>query len=195
MTVLGNGLLSADHNEEALSVQEANLSMLKRIDAGEKAILSVQSNLASTYQYLGRLEEALSMRRDTYSGTLNIEGEESSNTHIEALNYTNVLLRLKRFEEAKSLLRKTMPVARRILGESHETTLLMRSNYAVTLYVDPGAMLDDLREAVTTLEEIKRIARRVLGAAQPLASGIERSLQNARAALRARETQPSSGNA
>ena len=63
------------------------------------------------------------------------------------------LQNLERFEEAKALLRKTMPVARRVLGESHELTLRMRWIYAKALYLDPGATLDDLREAVTTLEE------------------------------------------
>ena len=71
----------------------------------------------------------------------------------------------------------------------------MRWTCARALYINPGATLDDLREALTTLEEIERIARRVLGTAHPLASGIERSLQNARAALRTRETQSSSGSA
>ena len=65
-------------------------------------------------------------------------------------------------------MRKTIPVARRVLGESHETTLRMRRlTYALALYNDPGATLDDLREAVTTLEETERIARRVLGATHP----------------------------
>ena len=53
------------------------------------------------------------------------------------------------------------------------------------------ATLNDLREAVTTLEETERTARRVLGGDHPLAAAIEYDLQNARAALRARET-PSS---
>ena len=53
---------------------------------------------------------------------------------------------------------------------------------------DPAATLDDLREAVTTLEDAERIARRVLGSAHPTTANIERNLQNARAALRARET-------
>ena len=66
--------------------------------------------------------------------------------------------------------------------------------YAVALYDDPAATLNDLREAVTTFEDTARIARRVLGGAHPLTSGIERELQKARAALRARET-PSPGNA
>ena len=59
-----------------------------------------------------------------------------------------------------------------------------------------AATLDDLREAVTTLEDTERIARRVLGGAHPVTKGIEHNLPNARAALHAREaTQPSSGGA
>ena len=55
------------------------------------------------------------------------------------------------------------------------------------MYKDPDATLDDLREAVTTLEETTRIARRVFGGAYPLTMGIERELRDARAALAARE--------
>ena len=57
------------------------------------------------------------------------------------------------------------------------------------LYADPAATLADLREAVTTLEDTERVARRVLGGAHPITAAIEVALQNARAALRARETQ------
>ena len=62
----------------------------------------------------------------------------------------------------------------------------MRSLYAEALCRDPGATLDDLREAVTTLEETDRIARRVLGGAHPLTMDIEGELQDARDALYAR---------
>ena len=62
------------------------------------------------------------------------------------------------------------------------------SIYAQTLHLDEGATLGDLREAVATLEETERIARRVLGGAHPLTEWIEEALQEARAALRARET-------
>ena len=64
----------------------------------------------------------------------------------------------------------------------------MRSIYAAAIYWDPAATLEDLREAVTTLEDLTRTARRVLGAAHPLASGIEHNLRKSRAALRARDT-------
>ena len=102
-------------------------------------------------------------------------------------NYALSLIDLQRFEEAKSLLRKTMPVARRVLGESNDVTLRMRWNYADVLYQDPGATLDDLREAVTTLEDVALIARRVLGGAHPVTAGIEAGLREARVVLRAGE--------
>ena len=53
---------------------------------------------------------------------------------------------------------------------------------------DASATLDDLREALNTLEEIEPTARRVLGGAHPVTRGIEVDLRNARAALRARES-------
>ena len=61
----------------------------------------------------------------------------------------------------------------------------------MALYKDASARLDHLREAVTTLEEIERTARQVLGGAHPTTEGIEYVLRDARAALAARETPPS----
>ena len=57
----------------------------------------------------------------------------------------------------------------------------------MALYKADGATLDDLREAVNTLEGTERTARRVMGGTHPLTMQIEQSLRNARAALRARE--------
>ena len=73
--------------------------------------------------------------------------------------------------------------------------LRMRQHIAEALYKDGSATLSDLREAVNTLEETERTARRVFGGTHPLAARIERSLQEARAALRARKTQSSPGGA
>ena len=100
------------------------------------------------------------------------------------------LSELNRFEEVKTLMCKTISLARRVLGENHEITLRMRWNNAEALYKDASSTLDDLREAVTTLEEIEPTARRVLGGAHPTTEGIEADLRDARAALRARETPP-----
>ena len=127
------------------------------------------------------------MYRDAYSGRLKLDGEQDLGTLQAASNYANALLNLKRFEEAKALLRKSVPTARRVLGENDQLTLKMRKIYARALYEDASATLDDLHEAVTTLEETTQTARRVLGGAHPTAEGIEASLRQARAALRARE--------
>ena len=108
-----------------------------------------------------------------------------------ATNYSSSLLSLKRFEEAKSILSKATRVARRALGEDHIRTLQLRWNCGLALHADPDATLDDLREAVTTLEELERTARRVLGGAHPITTTIEGTMQNARAVLRAREETPS----
>ena len=90
------------------------------------------------------------------------------------------------------LLRKIVSVAQRVLGESNVLTLKMRTIYAEALFDDTGATLDDLREAVTTLEDAERIARRVFGGAHPLTSAIEDELRDARAVLHAREPSPGS---
>ena len=80
-----------------------------------------------------------------------------------------------------------MPVARRVLGEGGQITLMMRRLYASALCTDTGATVDDLREAVTTLEELARTARRVFGGAHPDVVGIADELGFARIALAARE--------
>ena len=190
MEVLGNGLDASGRYKDALSVGEAELSMKRRTGTSVNSILVTQSNLASTYLKLGRFEEALQVQRDVYSGWLKLLGEEHERTLITANNYAHCLLCLRKCEEAKPLLRRTIPVARRVLGEGNENTLRLRWNYAQLLYRDDGATLDELHEAVSTLEDTDRIARRVLGGAHPHTEGIASQLRNARAALRARETPP-----
>ena len=155
-------------------------------------MLSVQSNIASTYKNLGRMEEAISVLRDVYSGYSRHLGEENGHALMAATNYAIALVEMQRIKEAKPLMRKTIPVVRRVLGENNEVTLRMRWTYAKALYASPGATLDDLREAVATIEDTERTSRRVLGIAHPYERLLVGFLQNARAALSAREAQPSS---
>ena len=189
MNLLGNGLDDAQHHEESLSVRETELATKRRLGDSEHKLLIVQSNLASTYERLGQSEKSLRIKRDVLSGWLRLNGVEHTYTLTTTNNYANSLAALHRFKEIKSLLRKTMPVARRVLSDSNETTLNMRASYANALYRDPAATLDDLREAVATLEETERTARRVL-VAHPLAMHIVGTL--ARAKLRFQELEVAS---
>ena len=70
MSVLGSGLSDAKHDEEALSVQEAELAMKRRLGVPVEQMLVAQANLAITYENLGRLDEALRLKRDVYTGFL-----------------------------------------------------------------------------------------------------------------------------
>ena len=143
----------------------------------------MQANLSTTYARIGRHEQALQMDRDVYLGHLKLQGEEHPLTLISANNYASSLVDLQRFEEAKTLLRKVMPVAWRVLGKSNDLTFRMRLGYAMALYKDSRATLDDFRESVTTLEDSERTARRVLGGAQPFVAEVELALKESRAAL------------
>ena len=61
------------------------------------------------------------------------------------------------------------------------------------LYTDVDATLDDVREAVTTIEDIARTTRQVFGGEHPRTVRTEVNLRNARAMLRARETSSGTG--
>ena len=73
-------------------------------------------------------------------------------------------------QAALAVMRLEKPQAPR---PSAEPRNIMRQNYGWVLYKDPVATLDDLREAVTTLEEIGRIAQRVLGGGHPTTEEID----------------------
>ena len=187
MRQVANGLSAAGHHEDALTVEEAQLSMLRRIGASEYNILGVQNNLAASYAQLGRHDEASRIQGDVYHVHVKLNGEEHIGTLLAALNYATTLITLDRCQEVKSVLRKTMPVARRVLGENHEHTLKLRALYARALHEDTCATLGDIREAVAMFEDLAPTTRRVLGGTHPVAMTIEASLRYAQTVLVARE--------
>ena len=174
-------------NAEQYHADKKYMSMIRRLSLPERNMLDVQHNLAISYRCLGRQEEATRLRRDVYSARLKLNGEEHEETLRAANNLAVSLKHLRRFEETRSLLRKTIPVARRVLGEGHNIMLRMRWTFARSLCMYADATLDDLREAVATLEDVARIARRGLGGSHPLTTEFEGNLRKSRKMLRARE--------
>ena len=116
--------------------------------------------------------------------------QNSTFASVSCADDATTLIELGRFEEAKALLRKTMPVAQRVHDEGHEVNFKLRGTYAVALYADADATLDDLREAVTIFEEIEPTARRVLGGAHLLVLALESPIRLSRKALQTREASP-----
>ena len=174
MSDLGNGLSAADHHEDALSVGEAELSLHRRRGASVEVILDVQTNLASTYQRLGRLEEALQMKRDVYSGHSRHRdlGPLHQNTLKAALNLSTSLVNAGNYAEARAFTRDQMELARRALGADHPVTLDFQWGYSRAFTLDKGVSAEQLAEVATTLEKTLKVSQRVRGREHPLTRAI-----------------------
>ena len=94
MTLLGHGLYEADHYEDALSVYNAQLSLRRRLGESEDNMLIMQANIACIYLQVGRLEEAVRIRQDVYSGLLRLDGKEDRGTLLAAHNLASSFIYL-----------------------------------------------------------------------------------------------------
>ena len=180
MTQLGNGLFDARRYEEALSAREAELALLCRLGVPKDIVLVVQGNLASTYQMLGRIEEALNLYRDVYSEELKLYGRHNKQTLESASNYAMTLLDLERFEEAKILLHKVAPVAQRVCGAEHDLTLSLREDLSRAILHGESSAEEEKRQALRMLEDVAGVMRRVLGPAHPDTLHAQRHLEHYR---------------
>ena len=86
MNLLGRGLSDTSY-ADAVSVQEAEISMRRRLGHSESNILAVQGNLAISYARVGRLEDAILIERDVYLGYLKLNSEEHERTIVATCNY------------------------------------------------------------------------------------------------------------
>ena len=184
MTTLGTALHAAEHFADAASVRETDFRIRRLFNDSENMLIVVKGNLAGTYSNQGRFEEALPMFQDVISRRLKLDGELHLDYLVNTNNYAALLVNMQRFGEAKALLRKNIPIARSVLSKSHKTMLRMRKLYALALYRDDNSTFDDLREAVTTLDDLARTARPVFGGEHPVTEDIERFLRHARSTLR-----------
>ena len=128
MKCLGTVYPWQNHHEDALSVQVADLAIVRRVGAPEYNILVHAEQSSGTYDLLGRPSPTDETGRVHWIFEAPTARNMNTPSHSVS-NYALCLGQLNRFEEAKSLLRKTMPVARRVIGESRmEVTLRMRSS-------------------------------------------------------------------
>jgi tetratricopeptide (TPR) repeat protein len=176
MMELAAGLSAADHNEDALSVKEAELAVQRRLGASEHNILATRANLAICYYKLGQLDEALSMQREVYAGWQN--WGDGVPQDIAVCNLTEYLVAAREFEEAQSLAREKLPAIIDRHGPDDALTLEVRTWYARALFLEG----EDLSEAERVLEDVLRRSRRVLGEAHPDTERAREFLEEVRSA-------------
>ena len=182
MTGLGNGLSEARQYEDALSVKEAMLSSLQRLNASEDIILRTKMNVAITYTILHRDKSAIKLHREAYVGFKRLHGVSHQCTINAAQNLVNALGKSGDFAAAKALLREQIPYMRQ-LGPDSSRTLQLRLLLAMCLNEDNNATRGDIEESVTILEDVDRRARRVLGGNHPLAAQVHGALERSRRRL------------
>ena len=116
------------------------------------------------------------MNREIHAAAIKMFGKEHRDSCAITINLGIALIDMGRPEEAKPLLRDQIPFSVRCLGPEHEVTLTLRWKYACAIgecsLCDPNA----LREAISMLEAVLKISRRVLGAKYPTTKWIQDSL-------------------
>ena len=174
MSLLACGIHDAEHYKDALPVQEAVLSMQRRLGAPEEEMLDMQSNVANSLKALGRHDEALKAYRVVYTAKVK-HFRDDENTFLTLKCFSDTLCRCAEegkphlWAENMSLLREKVGtgVAQRVLGPHHPVLLQLRSAYACAIFMEPSTSREDCRAQLAVFENIARIACQVLGPAHP----------------------------
>jgi len=190
MNQLANGLAVAEYHEDSLSVREAELATEERLGASPLRTLVTRGNLALSYYHLGRIEDALRLQREVYTGwqILSVSSEVLSSSALrEAVgdslaisvgNLTELLVAAREFEEAQSLAREKLPAIIDRHGSDHTLTLEVRTWYARALFLEG----EDLSEPERIHEDVWRRSRRVLGDSHPDTERAREFLEEVRSA-------------
>ena len=150
--------------------------------------LATRSNLALSYYHLGRIEEALRLQREVYTGwqilSLSSQLREAVGDclTISVGNLTEILIAAREFEEAQSLAREKLPEIIDRHGPDDILTLEVRTWYARALFRAGDAAEDDVSEAEEVLEDVWRRSRRVLGDSHPDTERAREFLEEVRSA-------------
>jgi hypothetical protein len=179
MNRLSVGLSFSGHNADALSVQEAEFSTMKRVGASELNMLAVQNNLASSYTLIGRLADDLQIQRDVYLGQRRLgRGPSHKHTLIAALNLSTSLVDTG--NSPKVFISDQIALAERAFGSDHILTLDFQWGYSRAFTCDKDVSAEELAEVATILEETVKTAQHVLGSDHPRTCCIRNELALAR---------------
>ena len=193
MSMLGNGLEQADLPADALLVLQSLLTSMKRFGDPGHTMLTVENAIAGCLCRLKRNDEALVMRRELYTKTINLLGTEHRETIVAANNLAqslmlkavpgpNILwtrdnlgaLSVACVNEARALLSKTVPASVGTFGPDHEFTIGILGAYASTFAIfHDGESQDELAKALAMTEDVCRRTRQILGVAHPMTKRVD----------------------
>ena len=118
--------------------------------------LTSRNNLAYAYQDVGRLDDAITLHRQTLEDRTRILGPHHPDTLTSRNNLASAYREAGRLDDAITLHRQTLEDRTRILGPHHPSTLTSRNNLA-NAYQDAGRLDDAITLHRQTLEDHTRI--------------------------------------
>ena len=181
-TTLVNALIKPGTYQEALPITEALLATIRRAwPDNTNEIIQTSANLANVHLKCGRAEEAAAINKDVYEQTCAIRGPGSLFTATLGANYALNLVQVGRFADARAICRDIVQWAHRNPDNPHSFHVLKA--LARSIYEDPNASVEDLREAVRVFENVPAASSRVFGPAHPDTKKYEVILAKAKKAL------------
>ena len=126
------------------------------------------------------------MIRDAYESYVEKFGETHTETLGLALDLAITFRQTDKNADAKSFLRGRVLIADRFLGREKMLSLRLRWVYANSLTDSADATIDDLVEAVETLESVAKSWKRVMGERHPETVKVLNASKSARAPAPAR---------
>jgi hypothetical protein len=143
--------------------------------------LHVQSNLARSLSRQGKYADAERIQREVLGERERVLGAEHPRTLSTANNLAATLSNQGKHSEAEAIQHEVLGVQKRVLGPEHPDTLTSANNLATVL-----AYQCKHAEAEQILQASLASCHRVLGTTHPITLQIETSLENVRAAIRAK---------
>ena len=133
--------------------------------------LASRNNLAGTYRASGRLDKAIALYEQVFSGRSRVLGPDHPGTLTSRLNLAGAYRASGRLEEAITLYEQVFSGRSRVLGPDHRSTLTARDDLADT-YWEAGRF----DEAITLKKQILADAMRIMGPDSSGTSAVRLSL-------------------
>ena len=124
--------------------------------------LASSNNLAGTYRASGRLDKAIALYEQVFSGRSRVLGPDHPGTLTSRLNLAGAYQAAGRLDEAIPLYEQVFSGRSRVLGPDHRSTLMSRDELAGA-YREAGRF----DEAITLKKQILADAMRIMGPDSP----------------------------